>query len=165
MTVGAEIASAWPADLVALYGAERTGLVRAAYLICGSFAAAEDAVHDAVTRVAARWDSVDDGRSYLYVAAVNAARDAARRNTRHTQLFTGGKAVAVGDDHANLSLESMALRDALMKLPEAHRTAVVLRYFADWDDAEIAQRLKVRPATVRSWVHRGITRMRREMER
>ena len=59
----------------------------------------------------------------------------------------------------------MALRAALGRLPVNHRAAIVLRYFLDWDDDEIAQQYGVRPATVRSWVHRGIGRLRRDMER
>ena len=45
------------------------------------------------------------------------------------------------------------------------RTAIVLRYFADWNDDEIAQQLGARLPTVRSLIHRGVARMREEMER
>ncbi len=152
----------WPPAFVALYSAERTGLVRAAFLICGSIASAEDAVHDAVERVAARWLGVDDARSYLYVAVVNAARDAARRD-RRSLLFTGGRVGETGDDLAGVSADAMELRAALVRLPVNQRAALVLRFFLDWDDDEIAQQFDVRPATVRSWVHRGITRLRRDM--
>jgi RNA polymerase sigma factor (sigma-70 family) len=155
----------WPADLVALYSAEHVGLVRAAFLICGSVAAAEDAVHDAVTRVVARWDGVDNGRSYLYVAAVNAARDCARRDERSRRLFASRTLVEDAADFAGLSAESMALRGALARLPLNQRAAIVLRYYLDWDDDEIARQYDVRPATVRSWVHRGIGRLRKDLER
>jgi len=152
----------WPEALVALYSAERTGLVRAAFLICGSTAASEDAVHDAVARVAARWAQVDDGRSYLYAAVVNAARDGARRESRAARLFAGRREPDANDEIAVLSAESAALHAALMRLPVNHRAAIVLRYLLDWDDDEIALRYDVRTVTVRSWVHRGITRMQRD---
>jgi RNA polymerase sigma factor (sigma-70 family) len=154
----------WPDALVALYSAERTALVRAAFLICGSLTAAEDAVHDATMRVASRWTRVDNGRSYLYVAVVNAARDSARRDQRALRLSSDRRAIA-GDDLAALSAESMALRAALVRLPVNQRAAIVLRYYLDWDDEEIAQHFGVRPATVRSWVHRGVERMRRDWKR
>ena len=64
-----------------------------------------------------------------------------------------------------MSAESAALRAALVRLPVNQRAAIVLRYCLDWDDDEIARRYDVRPATVRSWVHRGITRMQRDWER
>jgi RNA polymerase sigma factor (sigma-70 family) len=155
----------WPPDLVALYSAEHLGLVRAAFLICGSVAAAEDAVHDALTRVLARWDGVDNGRSYLYVAAVNAARDSSRREERSRRLFASRKLVEAGADFAGGSAESMALQGALARLPVNQRAAIVLRYFLDWDDDEIAQHFDVRPTTVRSWVHRGIGRLRKDLHR
>ena len=163
MTVGtAETAgeTQWPPGLVELYRAERLHLVRTAYLICGSRPIAEDAVHDALIRVAARWDTLERGRAYLYVAVVNAARDAARKRRRS---FVHTEPDAAHDVEA-LSIESIALRDALMRLPVRQRTAIVLRHFAGWTDDEIAEQLGARPATVRSWLHRGIERLRREME-
>lgn len=155
----------WPEALVALYSAERTELVRAAFLICGTTAAAEDAVHDAVTRVAASWARADDGRSYLFTAVINAARDGARRESRATRLLVGRREHEASHDVAALSAESAALRAALMRLPVNQRAAIVLRYLLDWDDDEIALRYDVRTATVRSWVHRGITRMQRDWQR
>ena len=164
MLSGMAVASGprWPDGLVELYRAERTKLVRAAFLICGSVAAAEDAVHDALPRVATRWDSVENGRAYLYTAVVNAARDAARRSRRSVSF---GETGPVSDDPAQLSEESMHLQRTLAKLPERQRTAIVLRYFADWNDDEIAQQLGARLPTVRSLIHRGVARMREEMER
>jgi RNA polymerase sigma factor (sigma-70 family) len=150
----------WPDALVALYAAERTELVRAAFLIAGSVAAAEDAVHDAITRVAARWNRVDHGRAYLYVAVANAARDAARREARTDRLYTHRDARQ--DDVEKITAESAALRSALMRLPVNHRAALVARFYLDWDDDEIATRYGVRPATVRSWIHRGIARLQRD---
>jgi RNA polymerase sigma factor (sigma-70 family) len=156
--VAATEPAVWPAGLVDLYAAERTELVRAAFLVCGSVASAEDAVHDALTRVAQRWDRVDRARSYLYVAVVNAARDAARRDRRFVP-----KARTRTEGEPELSAESLALHGALGHLPVNHRAAIVLRYFLDWDDAEIAAQFGVREATVRSWVHRGLAKLRKEL--
>ena len=156
--------SVWPPALVELYSVERTKLVRTAYLVCGTVAGAEDVVHDAVARVAARWDQVDNGRGYLYTAVVNAARDAVRREKRTVRFGAGRRETAVADDSVGLSPRSARLHDALARVPEGHRTAIVLRFFAGWDDDEIAERLGIRPATVRSWVHRGVTRLRKELK-
>jgi len=156
--VAATEQGAWPAGLVELYAAERTELVRAAFLVCGSVAAAEDAVHDALAKVAARWDRVERARSYLYVAVVNAARDAARRDRRFVP-----DPRARDESEPDLSADSLALHGALARLPVNHRAAIVMRYFLDWDDDEIAAQFGVRAATVRSWVHRGITKLRKEL--
>ena len=95
---------------------------------------------------------------------VNAARDSARQFATYDEAL-GFDEPGRSDDPAQLSDESMALHRALAKLPDRQRTAIVLRYFADWDDAEIAKQLGARLATVRSLVHRGVARMREEMER
>jgi RNA polymerase sigma factor (sigma-70 family) len=162
-SVAATASEVWPPGLVELYAAERTELVRAAFLVCGSVASAEDAVHDALAKVAERWDRVERARSYLYVSVVNAARDAARRDERSARLLARRAPLETGDDLARLSANSLALHGALARLPVNHRAAIVLRYFLDWDDAEIAAHFGVRAATVRSWVHRGITKLREEL--
>ena len=156
--VAATAGEVWPAGLVDLYAAERTELVRAAFLVCGSVVAAEDAVHDALARVAARWDSVERARSYLYVAVINAARDSARRDRRFVPTER-----TRSEGEPELSTDSLALHGALLRLPVNHRAAIVLRYFLDWDDDEIAAQFGVRPVTVRSWVHRGLTKLRKEL--
>jgi RNA polymerase sigma factor (sigma-70 family) len=157
-------AATWPQDLVAVYVGERAQLVRAAFLICGSVTSAEDAVQDAVAHVAKRWALVENGRSYLYVASVNAARDIVRREQRSNR-FTARQELREDPDIAGLSVESLALHVALRRVPANHRAALVLRFFLDWDDDEIAQHFGVRPSTVRSWMHRGIARLRKELDR
>ena len=56
------------------------------------------------------------------------------------------------------------LRTALDRLTDRQRLVVVLRYFADLRDEEIAEVLGVRPGTVRSLAHRAIAALRGEME-
>ena len=56
------------------------------------------------------------------------------------------------------------LRIALACLSDRQRTVVVLRYFADMPDAEIAETLGARPATVRSLAHRAMAVLRKELE-
>jgi RNA polymerase sigma factor (sigma-70 family) len=159
----ADAATTWPPALAEIYEAERIELVRTAYLIAGSRAVAEDAVHDALVRVARKWSTVDNGRSYLFTAVVNAARDAARRQRRLRPLSHLRSSNA--SDVAELSIESLRLHDALMRLNERQRSAIVLRHFADWDDVEIGALLGVQESTVRSLVQRGVARVRLEMER
>ena len=51
--------------------------------------------------------------------------------------------------------------DVLARLPYRQRAALVLRFYADWPDEQIAEHLGCRPATVRSHVHRGLEAMRK----
>jgi RNA polymerase sigma factor (sigma-70 family) len=57
------------------------------------------------------------------------------------------------------------LWDALATLSPRQRAAIVLRFYEDLPDDEIAQVLGCRPATVRTTVHRGLAALRKEIER
>jgi len=152
----------WPPGLVECYSAEHTNLVRTAYLICLSRAHAEAAVPDALIRVAPRWDGLERARAYLYVAVANAARDVARRARRTTDLSAAPDGETASAD--DVGLESLRLRAALSHLSPRQRVVIVLRYFLDWNDDEIAARISARPATVRSLARRGLARLQQELK-
>ena len=57
------------------------------------------------------------------------------------------------------------LLDAMARLPYDQRASLVLRYWADWDEASIARALGCRPATVRSHAKRGLDALRRALDR
>jgi RNA polymerase sigma factor (sigma-70 family) len=65
---------------------------------------------------------------------------------------------------ASSDLGADELDDAIAKLPARQRAAVVLRYYGDLSDAEIARALRCRPATVRSLVHRALAELRKVIE-
>ena len=142
-------------DFEALYRAHYPAMMRLRYLLTGSNEAAEDLVHDVFLRAAARMP-LDHPASYLRVAVVNACRSDHRR-------------AVVARRHAPppaplvMPRELVDFRDVLLGLPLRQRTAVVLRYFCDMDDTDIAGALGCRPATVRSLVQRGLTHLRRVM--
>ena len=56
------------------------------------------------------------------------------------------------------------LREAIARLPERQRLAVFLRYFADLDQASIAQALSVRPGTVAATLHAAREALRQSLE-
>jgi RNA polymerase sigma factor (sigma-70 family) len=150
----------WPLELEELYREERLRLLRVAYLICGDRSACDDLVQDAVARVAQRWDDVDDGRAYLRAAVANGARDELRRaGRRRTTSWELGMDPA--GDPADAQVVDLAR--ALRTLSHDHRTVVVLRYFGAWTDQEMADALDVQPATIRSWLHRARTQLRKEL--
>jgi len=87
---------------------------------------------------------------------VNATRDWGR----HQQVVARHQPSApeVSIDHPD------ELWDALQRLDERRRTAVVLRYYADLPDDDIAGILGCRRATVRTLIHRALRDLRREMK-
>ncbi len=52
--------------------------------------------------------------------------------------------------------------EALRRLPDRQRAAIVLRFYEDLPEAEIARVLGCRPGTVKSLIHRGLARVRKE---
>ncbi|HVF13176.1 MAG TPA: SigE family RNA polymerase sigma factor [Acidimicrobiales bacterium] len=142
----------------ALYVLEYRPMVRLAFVLLGRDGPAEETVQDAFARVYERWDSLQAPGGYLRTCVVNGCRDVLRRRRM---------AVWKRPDPAPLSSELGAdhLSDALAELPARRRAAVVLRYYCDLSEAEIAATLGVRPGTVKSMLHRSLIQLRGVIER
>ncbi|MCU1360833.1 MAG: polymerase, sigma-24 subunit, subfamily [Ilumatobacteraceae bacterium] len=136
----------------AAYAASYRDLLRVAYVLTGSSAAAEDVVHDVFCKVGPRISSLENPPAYLHVAVVNQCRSMHRRFTR------APRATVPSDEHLDTGLTEF--REALQTLPIKQRTAVVLRYLCDLPDDQIADILDCRPTTVRTLVHRGLAQLR-----
>jgi RNA polymerase sigma factor (sigma-70 family) len=135
----------------AVYASAYRDLLRVAYVLTGSGAAAEDVVHDVFCRVGPRMAELDNPAAYLRVAVVNQCRSIHRRLAR---------APRVGVPEAVLDGRLVELQDALRTLNERQRTAIVLRYLCDLPDAEIADLIGCRVGTVRTLIHRGLAELR-----
>lgn len=151
------VADACPSSLAALFDRHYAGLVRLACLLVDSNDLAEDCVQDAFVRVHRRWERIDDPVAYLRTAVLNAARDHLRRQ-RVRRAFrpdpVAQESIPELDDQFDAPLR---------RLSERRRTAIVLRYYADLPDDEIAEHLGCRRATVRSLIHRGLEDLRKEV--
>ena len=132
-------------------------LVRLAFLLTGSAGGAEDVVHDAVVAASRHWDRVDNPDGYLRRAVVNRARSTHRRAGREERAVARLAVRPVPDALAPEVDETWAV---LRDLPERQRHALVLRFYEDLPDADIARLLGCRPATVRSLVHRGLANVK-----
>ena len=140
----------------------RPGMVRLAHLLLGSPEQAEDVVHDAFVACAPRWSSLEAPDAYLRTAVTNQARSALRRSGRdRAKADRLGRSVALSVGLPELD-ETWAL---LRALPERQRMAVVLRFYEDLPEAEIARLLGCRPGTVKSLIHRGLAKVRKEVLR
>ena len=92
---------------------------------------------------------------------VNGCRDRLRRRTVERRHAT---AAATADDPETDAELTNELADVLATLPYRQRAAVVLRYYEDRSEADIADLLGVRPGTVRSLLHRGLASLREVIE-
>jgi RNA polymerase sigma factor (sigma-70 family) len=137
------------------YERELPGQVRRAALLTGDADTADDLVHDAFVAVYQRWGRVEDPGPYLSTAVLNRCRDHARRTStadrRMPLLVERGEP----DDEV--------LWDALQALPFNHRAALVLRFYLQLPEREIADLLGCRPGSVGPWIQRGLRSLRKAL--
>lgn len=145
-----------PQSLADLYRQQYGRMVRLAYLLTGSNEVAEELVQDVFARLYRRWDRAEHPRAYLRAAVVNACRSHQRR----MRLERTHRAEAVSAS----SMEPDELWDALASLPGRQRTALVLRFYEDLPEIDIARALGCRPGTVKSLISRGLAQLRRVIE-
>jgi RNA polymerase sigma-70 factor (ECF subfamily) len=128
---------------------------RAAYLILRDTQAAEDVAQETFIRAynaARRADPGDEVRAWLYRIAVNTALNEVRRRKRERAAI-GRVRPEDGLDPMESSDRTSIVSEAIDKLPDRLRVAVICRYFLDLSENEMAQVLKVRPGTVKSRLH------------
>ena len=146
-------------SLSGLFAAKRVPMVRLATLLVGSPAIAEEVVQDAFAAVGERWTHVDRPDAYLKTSVINGCAGILRRRAIEQRYLAAR--VEVPDNEIPTHL--VELRSALDRLTDDQRLVVVLRYFADLPDEQIAEELGVRPATVRTRVHRALIKLREEL--
>ena len=148
------------AVLADLYRREQPAMLRLACLLVGDAAAAEELVQDAFVRVQARVLEVDEPGAYLRTTVVNQCLGHRRKRVvRERHRPDRPEPSAAPDLPADLSPVWLALQ----QLPERQRDAIVLRYYLDLPDAEIAALLGARVGTVASLIHRGLAGLRKEL--
>lgn len=138
-----------------LFTTERVAMTRLAYLLVGSEAVAEEVVQDAFAQVYQRWGRLERPGAYLRTSVVHGARRAQRRRARELRV------VREGPDH--VALEARELLDALARLRPSWRAVVVLRFYGDMTQEEIATVLGMRTGTVKSALHRALAQLREEI--
>src|SRR5947207_3787954 len=143
---------------------------RTAVLICGNPADAEEALQDAFMRAWRFRDALpsDDRRdAWLYRVLVNACysklrKEVPRRERERERIDLDSEQIATTEspEHgAERSAMADALSSTLRDLPDALRVVVVLRYFADLSEREIATAIRRRPGTVKSRLHEARRRL------
>ncbi len=151
-----------------VYAVHRDPAVRLAYLLVSDRDQAEDVAADAFAKVYRQWrrGGIQNVGAYLRRAVVNEANSGLRRRYRDR---AEARRVS-GDDRGQLPVEDAAAdRDevfqALRRLPDRQRAAVVLRYYEDLSEAATADALGVAVGTAKSLTSRGLDRLQRELDR
>jgi RNA polymerase sigma-70 factor (sigma-E family) len=155
------------AQITVLYDAHALGLIRLAYLMLGSQAMAEDVVQDAFCGLYRRWRHItDQGKALLYVrsSVINGCRSELRRRKFRPDSFHEPAGVSA-EDAALANEDRRQAIVALSALPSRQRQVLVLRFYLDFSDSQIAQALGIGESTVRSTAHRALTALGRILGR
>ena len=143
-----------------LYADHFDHLVRLAALLVGSVASAEDIVQDAFAKLLDRLAHIDIPEAWLRVTVINACRNE-RRRLATARRYAGR--IATGPMVMDEPVHELVT--SLRRLPHRQRAVVVLRFYLDLPEAEIATVLSMRLGTVKSSLHRALARLQLEVER
>jgi len=148
-------------SLADLYYAHRLSLVRLAILLVDDKMSAEDVVQDSFTGLWRRYGDeltgMENPLGYLRTAVVNNARSVLRRR-KTARGYTPPHVpdAASAESVALLSEEHREVLEAMQKLPPRQREVLVLRYWSDLSEADIADALGISRGTVKSTASRGL---------
>ena len=154
-----------PPAINELYHARRLSLVRLAVLMVDDLPTAEDIVQDVFTALYRKHGpelrGVTDPHAYLITGVTNAARSALRRRrTARAYVPPPPGAVPAAEDEALLGASDREMLRALGGLTARQRQVLVLRYWSELSEAEIADTLRVSRGTVKSTAHRALSILR-----
>lgn len=140
--------------------------IRLAFLLTGDRALAEDLVQEAFARLIGRLRHLRDPSAfgaYLRRTIVNLSTSHFRRRRVERAYLERVEDIPAAQANPNQELDE-TMHEALLRLPERQRAAIVLRFYEDLSDVQTAEVLRCSPGTVRSLVSRGMTTLRRELE-
>jgi RNA polymerase sigma-70 factor (sigma-E family) len=143
------------------------GLYRTAYLMLGEHQLAEDLVQTALVKLVRVWSRIErQDDPYVYARAVlaNTAASRWRRRRRYDELTAGQRDPTPAPDPAVAVVLRDAVWQALQTLPPRTRAVLVLRYFEDFTEAQIASTLGCSVGSVKSQASRGLSRLRGKLD-
>ena len=152
-----------------LYATHWHQLVRLATLLTRDASVAEELVQDAFVALHRRWSSLDDpgaAHGYLRTTVVNNARSALRhRGVEERYRQPGPPEPAGPEERAVQATEDARVMAALRGLSRRQQEVLVLRYYADLSEHDIAATLGMTRGAVKSHAHRGLAALRQALAR
>ncbi len=136
------------------YQREYAPMVRLARGLVDSTEIAEEIVQDAFIKILDRWQKIENPGGYLRVTVINGCRNEQRKRRVQRKLGLKGS-------QAPIVTEQDYLLDALAQLSSRQKTALVLKFYADMTEQEIAEAMGVRLGTVKSATSRGLDNLRK----
>ena len=169
----ADAAREWDADeaVTQLYTAHYRSLVRLSALMLHDTAVAEEVVQDAFVAMHGKWRRLrdpDKALAYLRQSVANGSRSVLRRRKvadRHLFRQSLPATAASAEYGAMSNLEHDEVLAALDRLPDRQRETLVLRYYSDLSEADIADTMGISRGAVKSHASRGMAALRASLER
>lgn len=161
----------WDADRVvtAIYSEHYRSLVRLAAFLVRDNATAEEVVQDSFVAMHGAWRRLrdtDKALSYLRQSVVNRSRSVLRHRIVVDKNTPKPPPDMPSAEHgAIIQLERSAVVTALRALPERQREALVLRYYGDLSEAQIASVMGISRGAVKSHTARAMSALRTVLER
>jgi RNA polymerase sigma-70 factor (sigma-E family) len=156
------------AALVHLFHTEYRSLVRLACLLLDERAIGEEIAQEAFVRLHRSWSRLRDGTAapaYLRSTVLNIARSRLRRRLIARRRAAPGERHDVSAEaRALISEDQREVLAALRTLPRRQRECLVLRYYLDLSETEIAATLGISTGSVKSHSHRGLKALARKLE-
>jgi RNA polymerase sigma-70 factor (sigma-E family) len=156
--------------VTALYQVHAVGLIRLAVIMIGDRQAAEDVVQEAFCGLFRRWAHLadkDKALSYVRAAALNGCRSELRRRIRSERRVTRESAAADAESAEYAALVGEEHREvlaALRRLPGRQREALVLRFYLDLSEPEVAAAMGISQGTVKSTTSRALAALGRHLK-
>jgi len=160
----------WDADeaITQIYAAHYRSLVRLAALLLRDVGASEEVVQDSFIAMHGAWRRLRDpdrALAYLRQSVVNRSRSVLRHRTVELRHAPAPMPDAASAEHGAMgSLEHQEVIVALRRLPERQREVLVLRYYADLSEADIAEAIGISRGAVKSHASRGMAALRTTLE-
>jgi len=142
-------------------------LFRGAYALCGDRQTAEDAVQAALTSACVSWRRVraaDSPEAYVRRIMINQLLGWRRRKSWRVESVRGSVPEVGSESHEDRVADSDVVWRALAALPAQQRAVMVLRYYEDQSEAQIAEVLGIRPGTVKSQASAAMAHLRRSLD-
>jgi RNA polymerase sigma-70 factor (sigma-E family) len=142
-------------------------LFRSAYALCGDHQTAEDAVQAALTSACVSWQRVrgaDSPEAYVRRMVINQLLGWRRRKSWRLESLSGSVPDTGRESHEQNVADSDLVWRALAGLPPQQRAVLVLRYYEDLSEAEIAEVLGIRSGTVKSQASAAMAHLRRDLD-
>lgn len=154
------------AEFVEFFEASWAGTFRRAYSLTGDYQLAEDAAQSAYAKAYRSWRRVraaDDPAAYVRRMATNEVLSVWRRLSWRAERITDRVGDSGSPSHEDGVVDADEVWNAVLALPPRQRAIVVLRYYEDFSERDIADTLGIRPGGVKSQAAVALASLRRRL--